>query len=301
MPATENLHICGLMHRSKQYQLFDHLVGASRHGSGTVTPSASAVLRFRNSSTFVLCWTDSSLEDARRAGWIAVQGNRYLPAAPLRSAVGGGLWGEASVSSKLDETSRTIKEETRRMSYNMQAEGLNGVSEPTNIGANDWSAIGSAPVLKVDAFQRFHSHNLTALECDGSGTGAGVIGRGEAGPGVIGAARGDAEGVRGESETGIGVLGKNGGGGPAVKGLGGDASNPSSVNPNASPVNAGLGAIAVGGDSAAGVSIVINNHAVVFPALPAAHGLVAVAGGASLHEALTLSNGIGVVGMGSPN
>ena len=187
------------------------------------------------------------------------------------------------------------------MSYNMQAEGLNGVSEPTNIGANDWSAIGSAPVLKVDAFQQFHSHNLTALECDGSGTGAGVIGRGEAGPGVIGAARGDAEGVRGESVTGIGVLGTNAGGGPAVKGLGGDASNPSSVNPNASPVNAGLGAIAVGGNSAAGVSIVINNNAVVFPALSAAHGLVAVAGGASLHEALTLSNGIGVVGMGSPD
>jgi hypothetical protein len=86
-----------------------------------------------------------------------------------------------------------------------------------------------------------------------------------------------------------------------VKGLGGDATNPFPANPNVSPVNAGLGVIAVGGDSAAGVSLVINNKAVVFPALPAGPGLVAVAGGASLHDALALSSGIGVVGMGSPD
>jgi hypothetical protein len=109
------------------------------------------------------------------------------------------------------------------MLYDMQAEGLNGVGTPTNIAANNWSTIVPAPILKIDAVQQFHPHNLTALECDGSGTGSGVIGRGEAGPGVIGV--GGAEGVRGESGTGIGVLGKTGGGGPAVKGLGGDTSS----------------------------------------------------------------------------
>jgi hypothetical protein len=82
------------------------------------------------------------------------------------------------------------------MSYNMQAEGLNGVSAPTNIAANNWSHTTSpAPVLKVDAFQQFQPHNLTALECAGSGTGAGVIGRSERGTAMIGAAKGDAEGV----------------------------------------------------------------------------------------------------------
>lgn len=188
------------------------------------------------------------------------------------------------------------------MSYNMQAEGLNGVSAPTNIAANNWAhTIDPAPVLKVDAFQQFQPHNLTALECAGSGTGAGVVGRSERGTAMIGAAKGDAEGVHGESETGIGVLGKNGGVGPAVKGLGGDASNPSAVNPDANPVKAGLGVIAVGGASAAGFSKVINNKIVVFAALPAGPGLVAVAGGAALDDALAFSSGTGVVGMGSPD
>jgi hypothetical protein len=39
----------------------------------------------------------------------------------------------------------------------------------------------------------------------------------------------------------------------------------------------------------------------VFPALPAGPGLVAVAGGASLHDALEFSSATGVVGMGSPD
>jgi hypothetical protein len=117
---------------------------------------------------------------------------------------------------------------------------------------------------------------------------------------VIGAAKFGAEGVRGESETGIGVLGTNGGGAPAVKGLGGDAINPSANNPTAKPVNAGLGVVAVGGDSAAGFSIIMNNHAITFAPLPAGPGLVAVAGRASLSDALARSSGIGVVGMGSP-
>jgi hypothetical protein len=187
------------------------------------------------------------------------------------------------------------------MSYNMQAEGLNGVSAPTNIAANNWSHTTSpAPVLKVDAFQQFQPHNLTALECAGSGTGAGVIGRSERGTAMIGAAKGDAEGVHGESETGIGVLGKNGGVGPAVKGLGGDASNPSAVNPDATPVKAGLGVIAVGGASAAGFSIQTPKQVIVFAALPAGPGVVAVAGGAAVPDALEFSSETGVVGMGSP-
>jgi len=176
------------------------------------------------------------------------------------------------------------------MSYDMQAEGLNGVSAPTNIGANNWSpTIVPAPVLKVDAVQQGQPHNLTALECDGSGTGIGVIGRSEFGTGM-----------QGESETGIGVLGQNGGGGPAVKGIGGDAANPSTSSPDVTPVNAGLGVIALGGASAAAFSIQTSKQDVTFPALSAGPGLVAVAGGAALHDALEFSSGTGVVGMGSP-
>jgi hypothetical protein len=179
------------------------------------------------------------------------------------------------------------------MSFDMQAEGLNGVSAPTNIAANNWvHTIVPAPVLKVDAVQQFQPHDLTALECGGAGTGAGVIGRSEFGTGV-----------HGESATGIGVVGKNGGGGPAVNGIGGDAINPSANIPEATPVKAGLGVIAVGGASAAGFSIMTNNKVFVFPALPAGPGVVAVAGGASLNGALVeeISGGAGVVGMGSPH
>ncbi len=176
------------------------------------------------------------------------------------------------------------------MSYDMQAEGLNGVSAPTNIAANNWShTIVPAPILKVDAVQQSQLHNLTALECDGAGTGTGVIGRSELGTGM-----------HGESGTGIGVLGQNGGGGPAVKGIGGDAVNPSTNSPEVTPVKAGLGGIAVGGASAAGFSITTQKQVVTFPALPPGPGLVAVAGGASLNGALEFSSGTGVVGMGSP-
>jgi hypothetical protein len=45
---------------------------------------------------------------------------------------------------------------------------------------------------------------------------------------------------------------------------------------------------------------VIHNKVVMFAALPAAPGLVAVAGGAALHDALEFSSGTGV-GMGSPD
>ena len=177
------------------------------------------------------------------------------------------------------------------MSFDMQAEGLNGVSAPTNIAANNWShTIVPAPILKVDAVQQSQPHDLTALECDGSGTGAGVIGRSQSGTGV-----------QGESATtGIGVFAKNGGGGPAMNAIGGDAVNPSTNSPDATPVKAGLGVIAEGGASAAGFSIQTQKQVLTFPALPAGPGLVAVAGGAAVHDALEFSSGAGVVGMGSP-
>jgi hypothetical protein len=105
------------------------------------------------------------------------------------------------------------------MTYDMQAEGLNGVSDSTVIGANDWlPSTPGAPILRVDATSNQVIVNLTALECKGSGGGAGVLGQGSAGPGVLGESQMDrgvfgksnganGVGVKGECAAGVGVFG----------------------------------------------------------------------------------------------
>jgi hypothetical protein len=105
------------------------------------------------------------------------------------------------------------------MSYDMQAEGLNGVSDLTVISANSWLPVNpSAPVLRVDATSNQVMVNLTALECNGAGDGAGVVAKSSAGPGVQGEShngRGllrksdgaNGVGVRGECAPGVGVFG----------------------------------------------------------------------------------------------
>jgi hypothetical protein len=108
----------------------------------------------------------------------------------------------------------------REMSYDVQAEGLNGVSDLTVISADSWlTATQNAPILRVDATTNQVTVNLTALECFGSGAGVGVVGTGAAGPGVqgesqkndgvFGKSSSDAAGVRGECDTGFGVFGKS--------------------------------------------------------------------------------------------
>jgi hypothetical protein len=80
-------------------------------------------------------------------------------------------------------------------------------------------------------------------------------------------------------------------------GLGADARNP--IEPPFQTQNAEPGVVAVGGNAAAAETLTVDNQVKHFPALPAAAGIVAVAGGASMPDP-SVSNGTGVVGVGSP-
>ena len=206
------------------------------------------------------------------------------------------------------------------MAYEMNAEGINGVQQTTflvvNTGGGGWilpppTSNGSV-LLFISAIEGEPFPDLAALQCLGTGKGAGVIAQssggafGDTGPGV---------GVAGFNVTGLnrnnptftfnrstevtaGVFGECDGG-PGVMGQGGDAINPPNDFPNNSPVDAGFGVIGLGGKGAAASTETIESGVVKFPALPAGAGVVGVAGGASMPNP-AFAEGTGVVGIGSP-
>jgi hypothetical protein len=207
------------------------------------------------------------------------------------------------------------------MAYDMNAEGVNGVQQTTyiinNTGGGGWifpfplpdGALppqnnGSVLVL-ISAVQGEPNPDLAALQCLGTGKGAGVIGQssggefGTAGPGV---------GVAGFNVTGMhldgatlvssetptftfnqsleqtaGVFGLCDGD-PGVKGQGGNALNALGDFPNLDPIAAGLGVIGIGGKGAAASTDSDGSTSFKFPALPAGAGVIGVAGGAPLPD-----------------
>jgi hypothetical protein len=76
------------------------------------------------------------------------------------------------------------------MTYNMQAEGINGVTEKTVIVNNGWGNVPAPPgdtfVLVVNANEG--EVDLAALQCIGSGKGPGVVGQTVTGFGGVGVA-----------------------------------------------------------------------------------------------------------------
>ena len=60
LPAAENLHTSGLVHRSKKHRHSINSSARSRNDSGIVSPIALAVLRLMTSSNLVGCSTGMS-------------------------------------------------------------------------------------------------------------------------------------------------------------------------------------------------------------------------------------------------
>jgi hypothetical protein len=219
------------------------------------------------------------------------------------------------------------------MAYEMNAEGTNGVQQTTylinNTGGGGWIFPPPLPdgplppqnngsvVLLISAVQGEPNPDLAALQCLGTGKGAGVIGQstggefGSAGPGV-GVAGFNVTGMHLDGSTLVpndtpaftfntsleqtaGVFGLCDGG-PGVKGQGGDALNALDNFPNLDPIAAGFGVLGIGGKGAAAST---ENGSTKFPALPAGAGVIGVAGGAHLPDP-ALTEATGVVGIGSP-
>jgi hypothetical protein len=126
------------------------------------------------------------------------------------------------------------------MSYEMNAEGTNGVASITTIVTDDSWQLLSGPVMVVmDATGGLGPPpplDVTALQCIGFGAAPAVVGNGGNGPGVVGVTAfsppppgqpspattgtGKNAGVYGTAmnQTGAGVLGESGGSAPGVHG-----------------------------------------------------------------------------------
>jgi hypothetical protein len=207
------------------------------------------------------------------------------------------------------------------MSYDMQAEGINGVNSPTFIAPVNWPPFnGPGPMLVLDTSNGVAPlPGMTALTCVGWAKGPGLIGLGgtSQGAGVVGVASnpdvtfvpmaqnagvlgihqgsgaGDI-GVRGENDwqdganlpqgMGVGVLGTV----QLQLGVGVRGENTASTTPNGS-------AIAVVGESSVGTGVQGVSHGLAGPAVIGVEGLANDGDfGTGVHGR---ANGVGGVGV----
>ena len=217
------------------------------------------------------------------------------------------------------------------MSYEMNAEGVNGVQQTTymvvNTGGGGWiipppppdvplPQVNGSALLFVSAIQGEPNPTLAAVQGLGCTGGPGVIGQTETGP--FGGSH-SGVGVAGFNISGENVtngttafnrsLGQMAGvfgecdGGPGVKGQGGKAIN-TSIGEffSGGALPAGIGVLGVGGLGAAAnqeQDPTDPNKLTEIPAMPAQSGVIGLGGGAPMPPD-SQTNSTGVVGMGSP-